>query len=100
MKRRVSAREGGTTSGIARLASEREDERAVVLEGEARVVGDLPHVAVEVGEVPGVAAVEGLGGGFGDRRAGRLGGGEDRVDLLARAHVLGQGDAAEAVGGS
>jgi len=60
-------------------------------------VGDLPNVAVEVGEIGGIATVEGLLGRFGHRRPGRLRCGDERVDLLARADVVGEGDAGEAV---
>ena len=60
-----------------------EREGAVVAEGEPGVVGDLPEVPVGIGERPGVAAVERLGGCAGDRRARRLRGGDDGVDLGA-----------------
>src|ERR1700761_200368 len=79
------------------IDSEWQNEGAVFAQREARVVGDLPEVAIEVGEVPGVATVEGLGGGLGDRRPGRDGRREHLVDLLPRAHVLRQRDAAEAI---
>jgi hypothetical protein len=78
----------------------RQDQRAVLGEREARVVGDLPEMPVEVGEVTGVAAVEGLAGGSGDRRPGRGGRVHHRVDLGRGPHVLRQRDAAETVGGT
>ncbi|HET7719319.1 MAG TPA: hypothetical protein VFK43_05075, partial [Acidimicrobiales bacterium] len=58
-----------------------EDERAVVGQGEAGVVGDLPDVAVGVGEAGRVPAVERLARRPGHNRAGPLGGDHDLVDL-------------------
>ena len=67
-------------------------ERAVRVEGEAGVPGDLPDVAVRVAEVAGVAAVEGLPGRLGYLGSGRGRLGQDRVDLGSRPDVLRQGD--------
>src|SRR3954468_16026061 len=55
-------------------------ERPVLVHREARVVGNLPEVAVRVGEVAGVTAVEGLAGRSGYRRAGVPGGVEYVVE--------------------
>src|SRR3954454_3763406 len=68
----------------------------VVVKAEARVVRDLPGVAVGVAERAGVAAVEGfrrLSGDLGPVASGPL---DDLVDLLAQGDVVREGDAAPA----
>src|SRR4051794_21764616 len=73
-----------------------QDHRAVVAQSEAGVVGDLPHVAVEVAEGAGVPAVERR-----RRRAADLGAVgprlvDDPVDLRVGADVVRERDAAPA----
>src|SRR6476646_9109448 len=63
-------------------------DRPVGADGPAGVVGDLPDVAVGVGEGPSGAAPLGLRGGPHDRGAGPLGLGEKVADLLGRADVV------------
>jgi len=53
------------------------------------VDGDLPEVAVRVGEVAGVAAPEGRAGRLDDPGTGALGARQQRVDLVPAAHVVG-----------
>ena len=67
----------------------------VLGQGEARIVGDLPQVAVRIGEVAGVAAIGRRLRRTGDRATGLLRGGDDRVDLAGRPHVLRQRHPAE-----
>src|SRR4029453_6671911 len=69
---------------------------AVVVDGPAGVVGDLPGVAVGVDEHARVAAPGGLGAGAGDAGAGRPGLGEHGVDLGGGADGVGQRHAAPA----
>src|SRR6266496_2110305 len=59
-----------------------EDDAAVGGEAEARVVGDLPSVPIEVTEDAGVPAVECLGGLSGDGSAGLAGSLDHGVDLF------------------
>ena len=59
-------------------------------------MGDLPRVPVRVDEHAGVAAPERRASGPGDRRAGAPGLREHGVDLLRRADVVGERDAAPA----
>src|SRR5215470_13226330 len=72
-------------------------DRAIRAQREARVVGDLPDVAVWIPEAAGVTAVEGL-----PRRLRYLGPGGCRfgqhpINLGPRPDVVRQGDAAEAI---
>src|SRR5436190_6590851 len=71
-------------------------ERAVLLNRPMRVVGDLPRVTVGVDEDPGIAAPERLGRLTADRAAGLAGLLDHLVDLVGRASVVGEGDAAPA----
>src|SRR4051794_29662533 len=73
-----------------------EHDAAVGREPEGRVVRDLPRVAVEVAEDAGVAPVEGLGRLARDRRAVPARLAYHVLDLLARADVVGERDAAPA----
>src|SRR5262249_10206883 len=71
-------------------------DRAVLAHVPMRVVRDLPRMAVRVEEHAAVAAVEGLAGLAGDRRAGRAGALHERVHLGWGAEGPGERDAAEA----
>ncbi len=65
-------------------------QSAAVAERKARVIRDLPGVPVRIGEVAGVAAVDGVRGrAYNDGSGGprRI---DDRVDLVPRAHVVRQ----------
>src|SRR4029079_17786585 len=71
-------------------------QRAVLLDDPAGVVRDLPRVTVRIDEDPRVASPEGLGGVAADRRARLARLLDELVDLLDRARVVGEGDAAPA----
>ena len=60
-----------------------------------RIIGDLPEMAVEIGEVSGIAAPERLLRRFGHRGAGAAGARDSRIDLAFRSAIPGQGDTAE-----
>src|SRR5688500_1320549 len=76
------------------LSSERDDRTAVV-EGDHRVPGDLPPVALRVAEVSGAAAPARVVTGD-DVSAERGDGGEHVVDLVALVDVDGQLETATA----
>src|SRR5437763_780590 len=73
-----------------------EDDAPIRLETEPWVMRDLPRVPVEVAEDAGVAAVEGLGRFARDRGAVPARLLDHVVDLLARADVVRERDAAPA----
>src|SRR5438105_4885710 len=56
-------------------------QSAVVRQGEARVVGDLPEMTIRIRGVPGVAAVGRLAGWAGDSASGPLGSTDDLLNL-------------------
>jgi len=57
------------------------------------IPGDFPQVAVGVGEASGIAAPEGVFGGFGNFGPGVAGLSQNRIDFFLRARVEGQNDA-------
>src|SRR5262249_21869566 len=71
-------------------------QRAVLFERPARVVSDLPGVAVRVDEDPRVAAPEGLAGLAADGRTGLAGLLDHLVDLVGGPSVVGERDSAPA----
>src|SRR5437588_11357172 len=71
-----------------------EDDVTVAIEAEARVMGHLPGMTVEVEERPRVAAVEGLRRLASNLRSDRTGPLDDLVHPLAGADVVREGDAA------
>src|SRR5918993_4421785 len=81
----------------ASSASLAQAHAAVVPDGPVRVPRGLPSVAVRISEVSGIAAPEGVSGGFEDPRPGRGRLGEHGIHLLARAGAVGEGDAVEAL---
>ncbi len=72
-----------------------EAHEAVLIERIQGVPGDLPIVAVGIREIAAVAAPEDILRGFDDAAAGAFGQGQDFGDLLLRAYVVREGDAAE-----
>src|SRR5829696_9377188 len=78
--------------------SSAERDGAVGSDRPVRVVRNLPWMAVGIDEDSRVAAPEGLRPCARDVRAGRAGLLDDGVDLLRRAAVVGERDAAPAAG--
>ena len=67
-------------------------------QAEARIVGDLPHVAIGIPEESGVAAVERLARDLRHIRAGARSGTDDSIHLLAGSDVVREDDASERAG--
>ena len=67
----------------------------MLVEREARVVGDLPDVAVRIGEARRVPSVERLAGRSCQRRPCGLRGRDNLLDLYLRADVVGENDTVE-----
>src|SRR4030081_3323241 len=80
------------------LAEVGHSDGAVLVEREARVVGDLPDVALRIGEVRRVTPIERLAGWSCHRRPRALCGRGDLSDLVRRADVVGENDTAEPKG--
>src|SRR2546423_178496 len=85
-----------STCGCSSRMPSWEDDIAVVVQAEARVVRDLPRMAVEIAESTGVASVERLFGLARDRCSVLASLLDHLLYLLPRAHVVSQGDAAKA----
>jgi hypothetical protein len=80
------------------MAARRLDSHAAVFaECPARIVRNLPHVAVGIGEGAGRTAPVGTGGRAHDGTTGPFGVGQYGADLLGRADVVGELDAGSTV---
>src|SRR5690606_17219588 len=91
----VAPRRRAAASGAAR-----QSDAAVGSDFPGGIPGDLPEVAVGIGEVAGVAAPESVLARLDDTAARRLGLGQHGVDLGLLARVVGERDRTKAAAGA